>query len=401
MKIKGGLPFPPLTFRSWYNNLLDIQILPFLKGVCMKIYHLADLHLGVNPPLLGEREHTRITLRKLDEVISKAQKEGVKFIVFAGDIFDSNALPTSLAKEFFELLARNQGLYFVLLPGGGQRHEDEISGHDAYTRDSLYHRLEIRSYFEHFNHLKLLTPEQPVALFREEGVAFYGGFFDLPRTTPQTEARFHVAVMHGAFGERRDFGEVNLASEKTLFYDYLALGHYHRFKPVTEKAAYSGAFVQFEFLPYKDGTSGYLEVELSSSPLRLQYHTFEDAPRFIYHRVFSDKDLELLRRLDSNSYQYFYVKIVSYLQKFEQQIKSFKERWGERIQIGAEAPIRKEESSIFVSILEEILRDKVPEEYRREVEEFLLYGLLVSYQKAHLERFLKHRFLTPEGQECV
>ena len=71
----------------------------------MKLYHLSDLHIGVEPPILGKGAHQRIVMQKLQEVIDHAKKENVKFIVIAGDIFDSNALPSSLVLEFFEILS--------------------------------------------------------------------------------------------------------------------------------------------------------------------------------------------------------------------------------------------------------------------------------------------------------
>ena len=358
----------------------------------MKLYHLSDLHFGVSPPSLGEDAHQKIVLRKLQEVIERAEREGVRFVVLAGDTFDSNALPSALVKKLLGLLARYQRVNFILLPGGGKKDQQGIRGHDAYTKDSLYRRLEVSSYFEQ-PHLFLLTPENPVVLFKEEGVAFYGGFFDFPRAEPQTEARFHVAVMHGAFGEREDFGEIPLTQERSLFYDYLALGHYHRHRRLTEKAAYSGAFVQFEFLPYQEGTSGYLEVDLSSSPPKLRYHVFEDAPRFLYHRVLNAGDLEALKQLDFN---FCNVKIVSYLKKFKEDIRALQAKWGQKVQVSDEVEIPEEEASLILGPLEEILAEKVPEEFRQEVEEFLLYGLLVSHQKGHLEKFLKARFF-PEG----
>ncbi|OAQ20649.1 metallophosphoesterase family protein [Thermosulfurimonas dismutans] len=355
----------------------------------MKLYHLSDLHLGVESPFLGRAGHQRMVMRKLREVISRAREEDVKFVVLAGDIFDSNALSSSLVLEFLELLSEAKDVNFILLPGGGNAHREEVSGHDAYTENSLYRRLEVKSYFDRKDHLFLLTPEDPVAVFREEGMAFYGGFFDYPKTRLAEGVSYHVAVMHGAFGERPEFKEKSLKDERALAYDYLALGHYHRFKMLSNKAAYSGAFIQFEFLPYRKGASGYVEVDLSISPHpQIAYRAFEDAPRFIYFKVLSDKDLEKLKTLD---FEHSYVKITGYLEDFRDDLEEIKNRYPDRIRIDEAAEIKRE-ALIFVEALEKILEKKVPEELREEVKEVLLYGLKISSRKSDFERFLRDKY---------
>jgi len=355
----------------------------------MKLYHLSDLHIGVESPVLRRTGHQRIVIRKLREVIDRAREEGVKFIVLAGDIFDSNALSSSLVLEFLELLSEAKDINFILLPGGGNTHREEVNGHDAYTENSLYRRLEVKSYFDRKDHLFLLTPKDPVAVFKKESIAFYGGFFDYPRTKLAEGVLYHVAVMHGAFGERPELGEKSLKDPKVEVYDYIALGHYHRFKKVSNKAAYSGAFIQFEFLPYREGVSGYVEVDLSTSPYpQITYRAFEDAPRFIYFKVLCGEDLEKLKTLD---FEHSYVRITGYLEDFKDDLEKIKNRYPDKIRIDETAEIKRE-SFIFIKALEKILERKVPEELREEVKEILLYGLQVSSRKSDFERFLRDKY---------
>ncbi len=326
-------------------------------------------------------------MEKLRRVIERARREGVRFVVFAGDTFDSNALPSSIPTEFFELLSRATDINFVILPGGGSLHSEEVSGHDAYTEDSLYRRLEVRSFFVTSDNLRLLTPEEPVAVFGSEA-AFYGGFFDYPRVRKVSEVRYHIAVIHGAFGRRSEFDEKPLDHPSLSFYHYIALGHYHSFKRVSERAAYSGAFVQFEFLPYGDATSGYIEVDLSSDPPEITYIPFEDAPKFLYLKVLSERDLEKLRGLDFES---SFVRITEYLEEFREDLEELKRRYPERVRINEGAEVKRD-SLILLEILDEILKRRVPEHLREEVSEVLHYGLRLSLRRAEFERFLREKY---------
>ena len=356
----------------------------------MKLYHLSDLHLGVDPPAVGRAHHQRTTMEKLREVIDRARGEGMRFVVLAGDIFDSNALPSSLVLEFLELLSEAKDVNFILLPGGGNAHSEEVSGHDAYTENSIYRRLEVKSHFDRNDHLHLLTPEAPAAVFEEEGVAFYGGFFDYPRAELAEGVSHHVAVMHGAFGERREFKEKSLKDERAEAYDYLALGHYHRFKRVSDRAAYSGAFIQFEFLPYREGTSGYVEVDLSTSPHpQIIYRAFEDAPRFLCFKVLSGEDLEKLEA--ALGFEHCHVKVTGYLEDFRADLEQIKARCPDRVRVDDAAEIRRE-ALVFAEALERILEQTVPEELREEVREVLLYGLQVSSSRSDFERFLRDKY---------
>ncbi len=354
----------------------------------MRLYHLADLHLGVDPPGLGRELYRRLVFEKLTEVIEEARREAVKFIIFAGDTFDSNALATSTVLSFLRFLAEVRDINFIFLPGGGGDFYGEVSGHDAYGPDSLYRRLEVRSFWERAGNLHLLTPEAPSLVFPEEKVAFYGGFFDYPRAALCEEAIYHVAVLHGAFGERAEFGEKPLSSPQLARYDYLALGHYHRFRKLGPKAAYAGAFLQFEFLPHQDATSGYVVVELKRPAPRLTYRELADAPRFLHLQVLDENDLERLKKLD---FERTFVKITAYLAPLETPLLELKKQLPDRLFLAEGAHIEPENLT-FYQILERIITDKVPEHYQAEVKELLLYGLKISPQRTKIEKFLQDKY---------
>ncbi len=344
----------------------------------MKLYHLADLHIGVKD------SHTRLVKEKLSALLSEAEKEGVKFILFAGDVFHTNSLPTSEVRWFFELLTNYSNINFVIIPGGGRGYFAEVSGHDAWTEDSIYKRYEIQKFFSSYPHIKLLTPEKPEEFFEKEKVCFYAGFFGLPPERLNHSADFHVAIMHGAYGERKEFEEISLSSEMVQKYDYIALGHYHTFKQVAPNAYYSGAFIQFEYQPFIDAKSGYIKAEIEKGTIpKVTYRIFEDAPQFLHLKIFHEKDLEFLKNLN---FPLCKVKISAYLERFNPEIRELVEKWGDCITIFEKAEI-KEEKLIFINALEELIKEKIPDTLKEEVRETLLYAL--QFKELSLNEFVQ------------
>ncbi len=353
----------------------------------MELYHIADIHLGAVVPKLGSDRHLNLVMQKLRELFGNARQEGIQFIVMAGDVFDSNTLPSSMVGKFVRFLKKQKELQFILIPGGGNKKGGIVYGHDAYSDESIYKRPDISSLITDSN-VHLLTPESPVKLFLNENIAFYGGFFGLPVKELAGEVKYHVAVMHGPFGNRPEFGEIEIPENVEKKFNYIALGHYHGFKRVSSRAYYSGAFIQFEYLPVRDATSGYLKVKLKAGDPEVQYVTFEDAPAFIRMGIMNKEDFETFKNLCSEG---SFVKITEYLEDFDSSIEELLKEYHEQVDVGEGARIRRS-NLIYMELLEELIARDVPEEFREEVKEFLLYGLQVSSKKSDVERFIRNMY---------
>ncbi len=354
----------------------------------MELYHIADIHLGAVVSRLGNSKHSSLIMQRLEGLFNKASQERVRFIVMAGDIFDSNTLPSSIIRRFIEFLKRYEELQFILIPGGGSKIDGDIRGHDAYSDESLYKRPDISGLIASSSNVHLLTPEDPVKLFRNESIAFYGGFFDLPAGEPAEGVMYHVAVMHGPFGDRPEFGEISIPEMVERKFNYMALGHYHGFKRISHRAYYSGAFIQFEYLPLKDAVSGYLKVRLGNGDPDVQHIAFKDAPRFIRMSVMNGEDQKTLKELCAGN---AFIKITEYLEDFKPFIDDLTRQYPGQIDVGEGACIKRS-SLIYMEILEELIEENVPGELREDVREFLLYGLQVSSRKKDVEKFIKDMF---------
>ena len=316
----------------------------------MKLVHAADLHLGVRPTLLSGLDLPQLQLRALDEVLDIAGTIDA-VLVFSGDLFDSNRVPSELSRAVAARL-RAATARIVLLPGGGAAGADGASGHDAYTRDSVYRRAELQATFG--DRVVLLTPEMPVCRFGS--TAFYGGFFAMPDCRLESDADRHVAVVHAATGAWGGVADTSLANGG---FDYVALGHFHRMtvrtleaggsrredqssspgmsgsssgvrggsgRGVTEDApvrrglpavaAYTGALVQFEFLKGDDASSGYLLVDLDET-VRVTPSILEWAPRFRKVELTDDAAVDQLR---AEMGPHDYVSISGYVEELQAEL---------------------------------------------------------------------------------
>ncbi len=357
----------------------------------MKIYHISDLHLGVKPTKGSEVEHTNLVIRNLEKLIKKAENENVPFILIAGDIFDSNSVSQKLVDDFFNLLKIHNSINFILIPGGGNEDIDEITGHDAYTSNSVYKRIDVITLLKSNEHITLLTPETPFKTF--DDAAFYAKFFGKPENFSfSPDKKHHIGIFHGAYGNREDYNEINLNSFPYNEFSYIALGHYHTFKKVSDNAFYSGAFIQFEYIANKEAKSGYVEVDLEDN-LKVKYVEIEDAPKFLSKSILSEKDVNEIKELKN---QHLNLKIVSYLEDYENFVQNLKEELGDRLEIVLGAKLERK-NIIIADVLEKLISKNILEEYREDVKEIILYGLQVTTKKRDFENYLIEKFNLNDG----
>ena len=239
----------------------------------MLIYHLADVHIGASPLRLKARiDFERLQFDLLKDIFESAVKDNTLAVIISGDLFDTNEVPDRLVEKTLRMM-RESPLRFVILPGAGT---PETPGHDSYFYEFSVYKRPIFSTLP--PNITLLTPESP--RIRIDKIGFYGGFAKtkedspLPRAQLYEDAEFHIAVVHGSLREDFEFF-IPLEELKYKGYDYVALGHIHRFYEYDlgdgRKAAYPGTPLPLGF-PKRDGESegSYARVELEKGNVRVE-----------------------------------------------------------------------------------------------------------------------------------
>lgn len=348
----------------------------------LKIYHTSDIHIGTKNKYL-EDSLMNIQIVFLNRLYSNAKENDVKYVVIAGDLFDSNFIPSKIAAKILEVFVSYKEINTIILPGGGAKTPEGISGHDSYTNRSIYKRPDIVGFFKESN-IHLLTPKDPCLII--DGVAFYGGFFEVPKID-RLNANYHIGVVHGCFSQNPRQDEIPITHLEESFFDYICLGHYHSFRKFS-KSTYSGALIQFEFLKPKEASSGYVEVALGDG-VNVKYISFEDAPRFLKMDVLNKEDIEFIKNISNNTY----VQIKGYAEEYSKEI----EKLLSKNVVLADYPIVYERDSIYEIVensLDEIL-DTLKDEFKcetGEIKEFILNNIKGNLTKPAIEEYLLKRF---------
>ncbi len=184
----------------------------------LKIIHCADVHLGSKmeaklPKIKVDerREEVRHTFHRMVEY---AKKEGVRVLLLAGDVFDSDR-PLKRDKQFFyDVVKQNPEIDFLYLRGN---HD----GEESYTEEDI-------------DNLKCFTDSWTgydygdayiagIEISRENALSLYS-------TLQLDKEKRNIVTLHGQIGSASGVDKVNLNKLADKHIDYLALGHIHSYE---------------------------------------------------------------------------------------------------------------------------------------------------------------------------
>jgi exonuclease SbcD len=254
----------------------------------MRILHLADTHLGFSAYRKVTEEG--INQRELDvykvfeEFIDYALEVQPDLVVHAGDLFDA-VRPNNRAITFslHQLLRLSQrGIPIVMIAGNHEHPKLRETGH-------------IFSIFEHLENVYPIYQERYETVTiesRKESLTvhalpqcnslqeFNKGLREL---TPSNESTYNLLLVHGAVTgvkafSMNEFNELIIPT-KTLHadFDYMALGHYHKYTQLSERAYYAGSTECLTFTDAND-KKGFIDLELQGKNLTAQFMTLGSRP---------------------------------------------------------------------------------------------------------------------------
>lgn len=182
----------------------------------MKIIHTGDIHLGA--PLTAHFDRDRAEMRRVEicstfrRLVAFAQREGVRLILLAGDIFDGE-FPLRRDEEFFyEVIKSAPQIDFLYLRGNHDRlgrgeKLSNLKSFDGEWRTYDYGEVTVSG----------------IELNAENSFAFYNGL--------RLEARRkNIVMLHGQVAPSAGAGLISLNALTGKGIDYLALGHLHSFR---------------------------------------------------------------------------------------------------------------------------------------------------------------------------
>ncbi len=260
----------------------------------VRFIHSSDWQIGMTRHFLRGEAQARFTQDRIDAIRTLGQlarKHDARFIVVAGDVFESNQLSLQLLQRALDAMEEAQVPLF-LLPGN----------HDPLDAGSLYRSKLFRERPGNVMLLDDMTPRKVAGL---PGVEVVGAPWRSKRPledlvaalgaqTPPAAGTVRVAVAHGQVDimtpERRPDTLSLSAAEAALEqgqWHYLALGDRHSLTKVGNSGAiwYSGAPEATDFAEVRPGYALLVEINGDRLPrlteLALGRWRFIDAHRFI------------------------------------------------------------------------------------------------------------------------
>jgi len=236
----------------------------------MKILHVSDTHLGFSayrkatPDGINQREMD--IYKAFKEFIDYAIKEKPDLILHAGDLFDSvrpnNRAITYAVNQLFRLT--KEKIPVVIISGNHEHPKLKETGHIFSIFDNIEHvypvydgKYEIIPF--EIDDKKITIHAIPQCNTKKE----YDE--ELKKLKPDKKADYNIFLSHGSVTGVQDFtmNEFNelIIPAKILSrnFDYIALGHFHRYTQLTNNAFYAGSTESLTFTDAND-KKGFIEL---------------------------------------------------------------------------------------------------------------------------------------------
>ena len=240
----------------------------------MKILHVADTHLGYSAYRKTTEEG--INQREMDtydafkQVIDYAVKSKPSLILHAGDLFDS-VRPTNRAITFaIKQLLRlsRQDIPLVLIAGNHEQPKLKETGHIFTIFDHIQHVYPIYgSSYEtrvfNINNKKVTIHALPQCQTKQQFNE------SLKKLKTDSSSHYNILLTHGSVKGIKEFS-MNEFNERVIpvqslkprtDFNYIALGHYHKYKKIHENAFYAGSTERFSFADAGE-QKGFIELDL-------------------------------------------------------------------------------------------------------------------------------------------
>ncbi len=209
----------------------------------LRIVHTSDVHLETDSVGEGERGDAlrRMVRRAFSAVIAIANGRGADLLLIVGDLFDSARVSDEALRFALGEIGRAR-MPVVMIPGN----------HDAHDERSIYAALPASARPGNL-HL-ILEPEGRMLHFPDLAARVWGRALvehspdyrplsGLPAPEP---GLWNIALAHGYFMEDGDMprsSPITPAEIEASAYDYIALGHVHVFRDLSQgatRAVYCG-----------------------------------------------------------------------------------------------------------------------------------------------------------------
>jgi DNA repair exonuclease SbcCD nuclease subunit len=247
----------------------------------MKILHVADTHLGYSayrkatPDGINQREID--TYNAFTQFVDYAVKSKPDLIIHTGDLFDS-VRPNNRAITFAVdqiLRISKEKIPFVIIAGNHEHPKLKETGHIFSIFDHIeqvypIYKAKYETLSFKINIKKITIHAVPQCELKKQ---FEN---EVKKLKPDKSSDYNIFISHGAVTGIKEFSmnEFNelFVPAKVLSkdFDYIGLGHYHKYSKIADNAFYSGSTERLTFTDAHD-KKGFIELEFVNGKLKTKF----------------------------------------------------------------------------------------------------------------------------------
>jgi len=247
----------------------------------MKILHISDTHLGYSAYRKLTEEN--INQREMDnylsfqKVIDKVLLIKPDIVIHSGDLFDSvrpnNRAITISIKQILRLSEND--IPFVIISGNHEQPKLKETGHIFSIFEHIknvypVYKLEYEKFQFSINGESIKIHAIPQTLSKEDFIKH------LNKIKLDSSKDFNILILHGAIKGIKEF-KMNEFNELIIpdnylkkKFDYIALGHYHKYSKISNNCQYAGSTEHFSFSESKD-EKGFIEIILKKNNINTKF----------------------------------------------------------------------------------------------------------------------------------
>lgn len=254
----------------------------------MRILHVADTHLGFS----AYRRVTKdgINQREMDiynafqQFVDHAITLSPDLILHAGDLFDSvrpnNRAITFAIQQLLRLSKKK--IPFVVIAGNHEHPKLKETGHIFSLLEHIDHVYPV--YHASYEPLRFTINNETITIHALPQTNSPDEFNkSLHRIKPDDTSDYNVLLIHGSVKgikefSMNEFNELHIPRHVlSADFDYVALGHYHKYTQISDNVFYAGSTEALTFADAGEQKS-FSEVHLSTAGLKLTVKPLSTRP---------------------------------------------------------------------------------------------------------------------------
>jgi DNA repair exonuclease SbcCD nuclease subunit len=254
----------------------------------MKILHTADSHLGYaayrKSTEDGINQREKDIYNTFEEFINYAIEKKPDLIIHAGDLFDSvrpnNRAITFAIKQLVKL--SKEKISFVLISGNHEQPKLKETGHIFSVFDHIENIYPI--YNEEYEKISFEINGNIIFVHALPQCNSKKNFNEqLKKLKPEKNAEYNIFISHGSVTGVKDFtmNEFNelIIPARILSrnFDYIGLGHYHKYTKLGKNAYYPGAIESLTFSEANEN-KGFIELNLEKNNIKINFIELKTRP---------------------------------------------------------------------------------------------------------------------------